>query len=1652
MKLISHLIMWMSGSRSARMNSANYLKENLPQLKGVKVEETNDKYNIKLADGRTIECKNATEMISSLHLMVRGETAFSSKFDEKAEISDTKTDGGKEKVKTCRAATEKELNQIKEKIQSSNFISYISDNDIKELMNLATQDVELANSCADFMLKRTYLNFEAIKKSCEINRELTLELLTKQYTPDLKSRIKSSYSIKDKIKALVPSNEKTELFSSCEDILDVVKAAQKAPELTTELLNMATRSNAGEVSGYVEICKVDKELGLKLFKEKRFNSAEAKYFAKALKTNRELALECLDNYINGMNINNIVYATKKCPEVMNKAKKLILKGQNSYCEYLQLNKVADYINGFGEYTNKSIEELTYAQKCKLLAKLSSVIGLHDYSDVPKEIKEMFPSATLDVNSPKYMSIIKQLQNETIPENIEPMFDGVKAEYSSDVKTLTQNPSESTLNNLVEKYSIQLTSENKDLALKTINQIVKNPEFEKLSDTDKETLVFASIMSAKISEECPESDVALEAYGKATELGFSKLDTEKAYAIVKNANLIQKFMDTNKDMIDHNFANQVDINNRTNVFDQLAFNLKDGNTFELAKMLYTTRDVDGLSRYLNKALEQRIFEMKSDDIILPQVSENTYREKAQTQEVRRGDKVYTVPVVYSSDIDNFYAHVHSIQGVSGIGKGANKDEVAKLASIESNNTIASDRVFCATYVSDGHYCAIGDGLILEVPTGKQYLGVGHDIGSRAKNVESLVTDYYRENGAKSITQNYSSTKETTYQERQMISKNIKEIMGIDDAEYVKRIEKLKSQLQGESMTMEALETLDPEMADAYKVFLSRTNVNQEHGMEALMQPSNEKSSNNWNETLVGQFKVVGLATRSLDEISETFLKKAQEEGIPIVVLQDKPNDTKARYQNAAISNTTKVNTNEPLTLSQRIENANSREETEIIIEIDDQGRQVTTTKDSFGKAIKKSTLIDDDLEFVTEYSYDNQGRKIREVSNINGNPYSSCEYLYDNQGNLVNETYTASNGQKSKVNYSYDKNNRLIKEVITDYDGEPIINEYSYDNQGNLVKEVSKLDKNVTTTEYVYTSDGTKEIRTDFNENGKPSSSSEKITTSDGTKEIRTYFDENGKQSGSMEIITTSDGTKEITTYFDENGKQSSSSEEITTSDGTKEITTYFDEKTGVLRKQRTTETTTDTLGHTVQKIVTESDGRVTKYNYEYPTDGGIITKKTIVTYFNGRQVEYHYDGSDTIINEIEINPGNKKVFVQNVDRLSDYYPTPDASTITFTPRNWFGIKKSVQCQVSTVSDVKSYLKSFRKSVSNAQIKKLVKLFKTHPERFNRIANSGFFDLVDYGYIDNNKLKSLFGGAGINEHTTFSNRTLSEIRRVKEQLAAGITPTLVKEMPANADETWVYQNVKLGEVYQQNGRLFVREDAHTFTELKLSKEKFDELFPPLSSAFAQGNLGDCWLVSSLENLMDYPQGRASIFKMFTQQGDDIFIQFETGSQPIPFENGKVLNNQGKQINGATGIQMLEQAYAYHRNHCLDVTTLSPAQVSDLTNPENLMFRLESGLERDAFENIVGNNANTVDDANEARTIIENSANSIDNIIAISFVEPESHTDPNYHLYGHHAYALKAFDPNTQMCYLTNPWNTSTLIEVPYEVVIENLSSLVIMNFK
>ncbi len=419
-------------------------------------------------------------------------------------------------------------------------------------------------------------------------------------------------------------------------------------------------------------------------------------------------------------------------------------------------------------------------------------------------------------------------------------------------------------------------------------------------------------------------------------------------------------------------------------------------------------------------------------------------------------------------------------------------------------------------------------------------------------------------------------------------------------------------------------------------------------------------------------------------------------------------------------------------------------------------------------------------------------------------------------------------------------------------------------------------------------------------------------------------------------------------------------------------------------------------------------------------------------------------------------PGGKKPVepeepvIVDPQTVREYYPTPSSEPVKY--RN----SQGQLVEVRTADDVREYLRSFNNTVSRNQMDNLVELYNVHPERFNRIANSGVFELIDNGYINRSTMEALFQDhVTINEHTYFTNRFLAEVKLAKSQLDQGIKPTLVKTPPKNAAPDWVNKNVRIGDVYEQNGKLFIRESNDTFTPLKLSKAKFDELFPPVTTAgFKQGSLGDCWLVSAIDNIMDYPQGRVAAFKLFEQYGDDIVVRLPGAPQAVPFPGGKVFEASGKQITGAEGIRMLEQACSVRRNsHFADVPK-SPAEIAGNTNVAALMDELEGGTGSEAWNMILGKYGTEYTDIPTAKNLIRANANNTDNMLYISFNDPPNVTSVHrevmlekpYHLVSNHAYAVRAYDPQTNMLYLSNPWNSAKMIEIPMDMAVDNLKRI------
>lgn len=276
----------------------------------------------------------------------------------------------------------------------------------------------------------------------------------------------------------------------------------------------------------------------------------------------------------------------------------------------------------------------------------------------------------------------------------------------------------------------------------------------------------------------------------------------------------------------------------------------------------------------------------------QTSAEVYKQKAHKETIVRKDESYNVLVLNSSELEEFYAVVHNAAGISGL-KGDRPDS-QKYAKLKALSDIGNELAYCGAYITDSQMCLVGnDAFIFVVPNDKFYAAAGHDMGSRSKATTSVINEFMTNNNVTAETHNRSSQIETKKDERKMVSKNIKEILNITDEEYSIRIDKLKENLQGETLTPELLKKYDPKLAQAYQIFYSRNNNNGMNGLKALLRDGEDKE---WNEVVFSNGLLAAIVTRDINSLSKEQLQFAEQEGLPIVIL-----NKKQLYYNSTLSN-------------------------------------------------------------------------------------------------------------------------------------------------------------------------------------------------------------------------------------------------------------------------------------------------------------------------------------------------------------------------------------------------------------------------------------------------------------------------------------------------------------------------------------------------------------------------------------------------------------------------------------------------------------------------------------------------------------------------------------------------------------------------------
>jgi len=289
------------------------------------------------------------------------------------------------------------------------------------------------------------------------------------------------------------------------------------------------------------------------------------------------------------------------------------------------------------------------------------------------------------------------------------------------------------------------------------------------------------------------------------------------------------------------------------------------------------------------------------------------------------------------------------------------------------------------------------------------------------------------------------------------------------------------------------------------------------------------------------------------------------------------------------------------------------------------------------------------------------------------------------------------------------------------------------------------------------------------------------------------------------------------------------------------------------------------------------------------------------------------------------------------------------------------------------------------------------------------------------------------------------------------------------------------------------------------KLNMTKEAFEKLFP-LESRFntKQGGLGDCWLVSALDNLMDLPSGRAKIYQLFEQNGNEITVKlphtqeiydsvvvkndkgedeiqlsstprYVTNTYSVTFNlSDKISYKHNAHISGCQGLQMIEVAYAFAKAEG-PTKELYAQDVLGILDDDNQMQVLKGGWSEwffndimgyrmdknhtayDAEGNIVGEShkINNSNDLPSVTDLLERVGND-DNVLCYFSTKHISNADSksrrektlssDYDLYSNHAYAIKGYDAERGLVYFTNPWNSNCIVEMDIYNFIEYIDDI------
>lgn len=138
------------------------------------------------------------------------------------------------------------------------------------------------------------------------------------------------------------------------------------------------------------------------------------------------------------------------------------------------------------------------------------------------------------------------------------------------------------------------------------------------------------------------------------------------------------------------------------------------------------------------------------------------------------------------------------------------------------------------------------------------------------------------------------------------------------------------------------------------------------------------------------------------------------------------------------------------------------------------------------------------------------------------------------------------------------------------------------------------------------------------------------------------------------------------------------------------------------------------------------------------------------------------------------------------------------------------------------------------------------------------------------------------------------------------------------VPVSASQAEGQAKAAVGDVFRVDGqdKIYVKSGDDYSRQLDMDADTYLKLYPPVERyASSQGGNGDCYLLSSINAVMENPYARPALLDCFHQKGNDVVVQFPGKETQVVFENGQLPKGTDieKYTEGPAGMKLLEHAY-------------------------------------------------------------------------------------------------------------------------------------------